>query len=156
MSGDGGAPLRRHRSDPRPSSRVRRLSRAALLLILAASALTDAGAATRPVFGPATRSIVVHGRARGLYPGATRRMRVVVRNPGPAPVRLVRITASVSNASTACRARNVAVRPFSGSIAVPGLGSARLFLRTRMRRAAPNTCQGVRFPVTLLATVTRA
>src|SRR5262245_14180861 len=158
MSDEGGVSLRLHRSDT-PRTRIGRVTRTALLMILVAGALTSAGAAPgphpQPAATPISRAIVLHGRARGLCPGAFRRMRVVVRNPGAAAVRLTGVTATVANASPACRARNVKVRAFLGSRTIPGLGQATLYLRTRMRRRAPNACQGLRFPVTLVATVTR-
>ena len=114
-----------------------------------------AGAVPRPPLGT-TRPLVVHGRVRGLYPGASRRMRLVVRNPSSTSVRLTRVTARVANASARCHARNVTIEGFAGSRAIPARGSVRILLPTRMRTTAPNACQGARFPLTFTATMAGA
>jgi hypothetical protein len=153
MSGEGGGHLRPHRSPRVPHAR-----RSGLLIALVGGALTSAAAIPRPATPlgiPAARTVFVHGHVRGLYPGATRPMQVSVRNPAPVSVRLVRMTARVSNASSACLSRNVSIRRFVGAKTIAPLGRIRISLRSRMRRRAPNACQGARFPVTFTATLTR-
>lgn len=130
------------------------------MMALVAAALTSAVAVPRsPVVqaaGSAIRPAVVHGHVSGLYPGARKQMRIVVRNPQTFPVRVTQVTARVSNASSTCRSRNVRIVRFTGSRAIAGHGRIRISLSSRMRRKAPNACQGLRFPVTFTATMVRA
>ena len=167
MSGERGGSLRAHRAPTgrrtgsTAGSRVGRALRATLMTVLVAGALTSAIAVPRsPVArvaaGPAIRPFVVRGHVSGLYPGVRKHMRVVVRNPESFAVRVTRVTAGVSNASRACRARNVRIVRFTGSRTIPGHGRIRIYLPTRMRRRAPNACQGARFPVRFTATMERA
>jgi hypothetical protein len=102
------------------------------------------------------RPSIVRGHVRGLYPGLTKPMPVLVRNPASFAVRVTRVTARVSSASRACRARNVWIARFAGSTRIPAHGRIRLYLSSGMRSTAPNACQGVRFPVTFTATLVRA
>jgi len=83
-------------------------------------------------------------------------MRVIVRNPTSGSIRLVRMTAHVSNASSACTARSVAIRAFRGSLTIEPFERILIYMRSRMRRRAPNACQGARFPVTFTAILARA
>ena len=159
MNDEGGGHLRPHRSF-RGHSRLANALRPVLLILLVGAALTSAAAVPRPAPpstpSPNARTVVVHGRVRGLFPGARKQMRVVLRNTTPETVRLTGITAVVANASPTCRARNVSVRGFVGSRTIPALASIRVPLRSRMRPKAPNACQGARFPVRFTATLATA
>lgn len=167
MSGERGGSLRAHRASTdrgttsTAGSRIGRGLRPALLMVLVAAALTSAVAVPRsPVVrvDPASRvrPFVVHGHVSGLYPGVRKQMRIIVRNPQSFTVRVTQVTARVSNASIACRSRNVRIVRFTGSRTIPGHGRIRIYLSSRMRRRAPNACQGARFPVTFTATMARA
>jgi hypothetical protein len=128
------------------------------MMVLIAAALTSAVAVPRspiPTAGSAIRPAVVHGHVSGLYPGGRKQMRIVVRNHETFTVRVTQVTARVSNASSTCRSRNVRIVRFTGSRAIAGHGRIRIYLPTRMRRRAPNACQGLRFPVTFTATMVK-
>ena len=162
MVGEGGGSLRPHRRSRPRSARPRvaagRIARTLTIFLLAAGALTGALAAPRAPLTvaadrPLTQPLVVRGHVRGLYPGASKRLRVVVRNRAEVVVRLERLDVRVADASPRCRAANVTVRGFEGSKPIPAGGRRRLRLRARMRAAAPNACQGARFPLTFTARV---
>lgn len=165
MGGERGGSLRAHRASAEQvsthgaGSRIGRALRPSLLVVLIAGALTSAVAVPRtslPSFGSGIRPSVVRGHVRGLYPGIRKQMRVVVRNPSSFAVRVTRVIARVSNASRACRARNVWIARFTGSRRIPAHGRVRVYLTSGMRSTAPTACQGARFPVTFTATLVRA
>jgi hypothetical protein len=129
--------------------------------VLVAGALTIAVAVPRSQVvrvdpAAAIRPSVVNGHVSGLYPGLRKQMRIVVRNPQTFTVHVTQVTARVSNASSTCRSRNVRIARFTGSRTIPAHGRITIYLASRMRRKAPNACQGARFPVTFTATMARA
>jgi hypothetical protein len=87
----------------------------------------------------------IRGHVEGLYPGATKWMRLRVRNPNPFAIRVTRIRTSVRPASgSACPAKSMRIKPFNGSRRVPAVGTARVKVRVIMRLGAPDTCAGQR------------
>jgi hypothetical protein len=157
MVDEGGGSLRPHRRfggrAARPRVATARIAQSLTVLLLAAGALTGALASPRsPVVPTADRllahPLVVRGHVRGLYPGASKRIRVVVRNRSQVVVLLERLGVRVGDASRSCAAANVRVRGYKGSQPIPAGGHRRLRLRVRMRASAPNGCQGARFPLT--------
>jgi hypothetical protein len=135
-----------------PRVATARIAQSLTVLLLAAGALTGALAAPRSsVIAGADRTLahplVVRGHVRGLYPGARKRIRVVVRNRANMVVLLDGLYVRVTDASASCAAANVRVRRFRGSKPIPAGGHRRFRLRVRMRASAPNACQGARFPL---------
>jgi hypothetical protein len=131
-----------------------------VLLLLAAGALTGASATPGPARPagtgrPLSQPLVVHGHVRGLYPGASKRARVVVRNRADVVVRLERLRVHVADASPACLATNVVIRGFRGSAPIPAGGTIQLRLRTRMGADVPDACEGARFPLTFSTRIAR-
>lgn len=91
--------------------------------------------------------LTLRGRAAGLYPGGTRRMRVLIRNRTDRDVRLVRLSRRVVRAASGCPTRVLRVRRPRALPVVPAGGRARMRLRVRLLRSAPDACQGVVFVV---------
>lgn len=91
--------------------------------------------------------LTLRGRAAALYPGGTRPMRVLIRNRTDRDVRLVRLSRRVVRAAPGCPTRALRVRRPRALPVVPAGGRARMRLRVRLLRSAPDACQGVVFVV---------
>jgi len=98
----------------------------------------SAGAARRATFR-------IHGHVEGLYPGATKWLRLRFRNPNPFPITVTRVRTTVRPpGGSACPARSLRVAPFNGSRRIPAAGTARARVKVRMRIHAPEVCAGKR------------
>ncbi|GAA4597055.1 hypothetical protein BJY16_002231 [Actinoplanes octamycinicus] len=96
----------------------------------------------------------------GLYPGAERRMTVVVRNPYRVPIKLI----AVSGRATATSRKGCAVAPanltigrYAGTPALPArIGAGRQasigYLPVSMPRTVADACQGATFTLRLSVT----
>lgn len=125
---------------------------AVLLALVSSGARADRErSATEPSARPAPASLAVRGGVHGLSPGSRTRMPVTVRNRTHAPLELRRIVVRVAPASPRCPARYLVVRRFRGERIVPARGTVRVRLKVRLRRSAPDACQGRRFPLTFVA-----
>jgi hypothetical protein len=82
-----------------------------------------------------------------MYPGRHARLRVTVLNPSPVAVTMTSVQTAIGDAASGCKGSNLVVRRFHGSRIIPAHGSGRVRLRVRMRRRAPDACQGVTFPL---------
>jgi len=134
----------------RPAVRV--AAAAVLLALLSSGARAERGDPD-PVT-PARRTsarFALRGGVQGLYPGAHARMTVVVRNRTNEPLELHRVSTRVADAAPGCPAGSLVVRRFRGDRIVPARGSVRVRVRVRLRRSAPDACQGVRFPLAFVA-----
>lgn len=105
----------------------------------------------RPIAG-----LTARGHATGLYPGARLRMRVRIRNPYDHAVRITSLKTRVGRGAPGCRGSWVRVRKLRREAVIPALASRRVRLRVRMRRGAPDACQGARFPLRFRMTAVRA
>jgi hypothetical protein len=85
------------------------------------------------------------GHVTGLYPGQRKRLVIVVHNRGKRALRVRVITTRVRDASRACRARNLKVASFQGSLRVRAHRSRRVAVRVSMRADSPTACQGAVF-----------
>jgi hypothetical protein len=89
----------------------------------------------------------LRGHVTGMYPGRHRRLVVQISNPQRRAIVVTSITATVGRAVIGCKGSNIRVRRFVGAKRVPARGRARVRLRVRMLRTAPDACEGARFPV---------
>lgn len=90
--------------------------------------------------------LALSGRVRGLFPGALKRMRVIVRNPTRARIVLMRVRARALDVP-GCSGSYVRIRPFRGERPVPSRGRVVIRMRVRLSPTAPDACQGARLPV---------
>jgi hypothetical protein len=95
--------------------------------------------------------LALRGRAQGLYPGAVKPMRIVVRNRTDRDVRLVALARRVSEAPAGCPVSVLKVRRPRALPVVPAGGRVAVFVRVHLLRSAPDACQGAVFRVTLRA-----
>jgi hypothetical protein len=127
-----------------------RIAAAGLLLAVLATG-AEAGRREQADARSVPRTITLRGHVSGLYPGAKVWLPLVLRNPNKIPLTIQRITTRVGNAAPGCPSTFLRVRPFDGSLRVPARGTAQASLKVRLRRKAPDACQGARFPLTFTA-----
>jgi hypothetical protein len=122
--------------------------------ILAVSAAAVAGTwsvRTPEAGGEAPRTLVLHGKVRGLYPGKARPLRVRVHNSLSVRVGVYRVSARARRTTGPlgrCPARVIWIKPWRGMRFVPAGATRSIRLRVRLARRAPDRCQGVRWRVT--------
>lgn len=109
------------------------------------STLRGVGASWRLSTAGASRGFGISGSAGGLYPGASRRLRLVVTNRHKFAIVVTSISTTVASHAPGCRASNLKVSKFSGRLTVRARRSASKFVRITLSRAAPDPCQGVVF-----------
>jgi len=102
--------------------------------------------------GSSGSSIRVRGHVVGLYPGARKAMRVRIGNRSTRAVLVTGIKVRSGDASPACLGTNLRFRPLRAPIVVGAGASKTTQLRVRMRRSAPDACQGARFPLRFAVT----
>jgi hypothetical protein len=93
------------------------------------------------------RLLTLTGHVAGLYPGARRRLTIVVRSRTQRALRIRSVTTRVRDAGPACRRRNLRVSSFRGRLRVRPRRARRIAVTVSMRRDAPNACQGALFPL---------
>lgn len=86
----------------------------------------------------------ITGTVRRLYPGASRPLRLTVRDLEPFPIVVTSISTRV-DAGGGCPAAVLTVTPFLGSLTVRAGGSRTVVVRVRLAVSAPDACQGVVF-----------
>lgn len=101
-------------------------------------------------------SLRVRGHVTGLYPGARKRMRVTIRNPFPYAIEVTLVKAKAADPVPGCSGSMVRVRRYRRATAIDAGRLAVVRVRVRLLRAAPDACQGVRFPLTFRARAVRA
>jgi len=86
----------------------------------------------------------IKGRVRGLYPGARRQLTVRFRNPHNFPIEVLSVRVKVSHSDhQGCGRRWVRPRrAVTISVLVPAKSKASASYPVRMRRAAPEACDG--------------
>jgi len=95
------------------------------------------------------------GHVTGLYPGQRKQLVILVHNRGQRPIRVRVITTDVRDASAACKARNLWVATFHGSLRVRGQRSRSVVVSARMRVDSPSACQGAVFRLAFHGRATR-
>ena len=121
--------------------------------VLAVSAIALAGTIGQKgsiVGHPAKRHLSIHGHVRHLMPGRPKILRGRIRNPLSAGVGVYQLRAVVRRGRGergACPSKVVHIRPWKGFRKVAA-GTKRTFrLRIRLRRQAPDRCQGARWTI---------
>ena len=125
--------------------------------VLAASAIAFAG--NIGVHGgvmaeKATRHLRIRGHVDHLFPGHGRTYRVFVRNPLDVAVEVHKVRAVVRRGggpAGRCAASNLQVRTWRGARHVPARSVRAIRLRVRLRRRAPTSCWGTRWPIRYVA-----
>ncbi len=120
---------------------------AVLAVTLVGVALASPFAGTADAAGPRGPAFRIRGHVAALYPGATTRMTVRVRNLEAFRIVVRTVTATVERPSPGCPAGAVKVKPWKSRVKVAPGGVVRLRMRVRMRRDAPNACLGARWPI---------
>jgi hypothetical protein len=90
----------------------------------------------------------VTGSVHGLYPGASLHLHLTVHNDEPFAIVVRSISTTVHDASARCRASNLVVQGFTGTLRVPRHGRASVTVPVRLGHTAPNACQGATFRLT--------
>jgi hypothetical protein len=135
---------------PRPF--VKLASTALVLALLAGSANAQRTATPVARVAPSAHAALrASGHVRGLYPGAVTWMRVTVRNVTKVRLRVTELRATVGTPNDGCLSSMLRVRPLRSQPVVAAHGSIKVRVRVRLRRIAPDACQGVRFPLTFSA-----
>jgi hypothetical protein len=122
---------------------------------LGASALAAAPGSPDSGQVRAGRAFTLTGSVGGLYPGASRRLVIVVRNRDRTSLRVRSITTRVRDAKPGCRAGNLRVSAFRGRLRVGAGRSRRVAVRARMPSDSPSACQGAVFPLVFRGRATR-
>ena len=104
---------------------------------------------------PAGR-LLLSGVVKGLYPGAHAQLRVRLRNRMASGVRVVSVTARVSDAAPGCTRANLRVGRYRGHVFVPRRRSRAVILRVSMPRSAPDACRGAVFRIAFRARAVQA
>jgi hypothetical protein len=97
------------------------------------------------------RGFKLSGSVQGLYPGGRGTLAVAVRSPYRRKLRVVSLRVNVRDASRACRASNLSVKPFRGVVIVRPRGVRVVRLPVRMAKSAGDACRGARFPLRIAA-----
>jgi hypothetical protein len=113
---------------------------AALALAVAAVAMPQAASERSRV-----KPFTVSGTVTGLYPGADRPLRLVLRNPHPFAIRVTALWAEVGDASRRCRGYNLSVSGLGSAVTIAPRGDRRVVLRATLLGWAPAACRGASF-----------
>jgi hypothetical protein len=121
--------------------------------VLAVSAIALAGTIGQhgSITGqPAKRHLGIHGHVRHLMPGRPKMLRVHVRNPLNAGVAVYQLRAVVRTGRGrrgACPAQVIHIRAWKGFRKVAANSRRTFRLRIRLRKRAPDRCQGARWTI---------
>jgi hypothetical protein len=124
---------------------------AAVTALAGASALGSLGSSGKA----AAAGFTLRGHARGLYPGARKKLTIVVRNRTARTLRVRSIRTRVRDAGRNCRATNVRVSRYRGRLLLRPHQRRRVSVRIRMLRSAPSSCQKAVFRLEFHGTATR-
>jgi len=121
--------------------------------VLAVSAIAVAGTIGQhgSITGqPAKRHLAIHGHVRHLMPGRPKILRVHVRNPLGASVAVYQLRAVVRTGRGrrgACPTQVIHIRTWKGFRKVAASSRRTFRLRIRLRKRAPDRCQGARWKI---------
>jgi hypothetical protein len=122
----------------------RALAAAAGAAVLLACSLTAFAAGEAK---PGPKRFTITGGASGLYPGGVGHVALKVRNPFRKRLRVQSLKVRVLDAGRGCRAANLRVAPFRGFVDLRPRRSRVVRLNARLAAAAPQACNGARFPL---------
>ena len=132
-------------------SAVAALALAALLVV----ALAQSGAPGKA--GPRVRPpLRVTGGLRSLYPGARRRLPLVVWSNRGFRIRVVSLTVRIGNARRGCGRRYLRVGRLRRRLVVPPNGFSTVELPVTMLLSAPDACKRATFPLRFMVGGRRA
>jgi hypothetical protein len=97
----------------------------------------------------------VHGRAKRLFPGVSRRLKLTLVNRGESRLAVRSVRIHVGDARLNCGAANLAVHDRRLKFAVAPHSSRSVKFTLRMRAGAADACQGARFPLKFRAKASR-
>jgi|SRR4051794_538500 hypothetical protein len=123
-----------------------------MLTVLLGFSLTGWAAGLRSDAAVSTtrsRGLVLSGSVKGLYPGATAKLRVSVRNRLALRLRVTRIAVTAGDANRSCRRGNLTFGHFRGRLSVPAHRRRFVNLEVTMARAAPEACKNATFRLSL-------
>jgi len=141
---------------------VGRLALIALAILLAAVTLVpsrglsdrDAGWQLAGSTGP---RFYIRGHARNLFPGGRKTLLVAIRNPNRFPINIDSLSLAVRDSDRSGCGR-LWIRPrgtFDLALLVPRDSRAFAGLPIRLRRGAPQACQGARWPLKFSGTAVK-
>lgn len=155
-----GQPDMRHRGYARVA-----ITGGGLALLLLVALVLDLGRLTRPLFPEATAiqigktpffsgSFKIRARARGLFPGASRPLRLRIRNPNRFAIKVNKVKVRIRRDLTRPRCyprRYLHSTRLRVPVRVPArsIRRTRTRLKIRMRTSAPDACQNAIFPLRL-------
>jgi hypothetical protein len=135
---------------------MERVGRIALIGVAAAGigvATAHAVARVRLARTPARFSI--SGHVDGLLPGQREHLPLRIRNPWSWTIRVKSVTVQIGSSGRPCPVGNVEIHGFKGSFAVRPRSTRTLMLAARIRRGAPEACEGATFALTFRGTARR-
>jgi len=94
----------------------------------------------------------IAGEVDGLYPGAETTLDARVTNPYPFAIRVIATGARVLDAAPGCPASMLVIGESLATAVLPAGGSDVVPLPVRMRRDAPDACQGATWPLAFTGT----
>jgi hypothetical protein len=100
-------------------------------------------------------AIAITGKVEGLYPGASKRIRLKLNNRSRRTLVIKSVRARVKSPGGGCSARSLQAKRKRVRIRVPGRKSRKLRYPIKMRATAVDACQGERFPLRYRARVQR-
>ncbi|HET6830008.1 MAG TPA: hypothetical protein VFH44_01540 [Solirubrobacterales bacterium] len=130
------------------------ISTLALLLASAGLVAADQSGSVKSD-GARQAAIAIRGHVTGLYPGASKWLRLRLHNRSRRDLLVTSVRARVLDPGDDCPARTLQTRPRKLRRLVPGRTSARIRYRVGMIKRAAKSCQGERFPLRYRARVRR-
>jgi hypothetical protein len=137
---------------------LKRLTLIAAIAALAAAAIVSAQPSS-PKFAPerakAKPAVSIRGHVGGLFPGATKPLRLKLRNRTARPVVIKSVLAKVRRAAPGCSKRNLVVKKKRLRRRIRGGAGGRAKLKVSMVADAADACQGAKFKLRYKAKVKR-
>lgn len=127
---------------------MRVVASAAAAVVVAA--LVVSGAAALGALGPSRPEtpkggFTIRGHVRGLYPGARKKLQLVVHNRARHAIELRSIKTRVHDARPGCSAKYLRVDRFRRRLRLAPRSWRRVSVRARMLKSAPDACKRATF-----------
>ena len=116
----------------------------------------DSGNGKNQGGGNDKKDFLIAGNVAGLYPGASAPLTVTVTNLNNFAIQVTSLSATVADPAGPCPAGAVQVDPMSGSLVVPGNGTATTTLVARMSNDPSNACKSTTFGLAYKGTAVKA
>ncbi len=108
--------------------------------------------------GTAARTLTITGHVNGMHPGMTKTLRLRIHNPFAVHVAVYVIRVHVRRGhgpNGRCAGRFLVTHPWKGVRRIPAERTRVVRVKVRLRRRAPDRCQGAQWPLTFDARSTR-